>query len=63
MPLQKPISCIISRSYSVRILRRCASSSLPCVLELDDPLVQLLADRRDRALRILSAGVTNCFAG
>ena len=29
MPEQKPISSIISRSYSVRILIRCASSSLP----------------------------------
>ena len=30
MPEQKPISSIISRSYSVRILIRCASSNLPC---------------------------------
>jgi hypothetical protein len=30
MPEQKPISSIISRSYSVRILMRWASSSLPC---------------------------------
>ena len=29
MPLQKPTSRIISRSYWVRIRRRCASSSLP----------------------------------
>jgi hypothetical protein len=29
MPEQNPILSIISKSYSVRILRRCASSSLP----------------------------------
>ena len=29
MPLQKPTSCIISRSYWVRMRRRWASSSLP----------------------------------
>ncbi len=29
MPLQKPSSCIISRSYSVRWRMRCASSILP----------------------------------
>ena len=29
MPLQKPSSCIISRSYSVRCRMRCASSILP----------------------------------
>src|SRR6266436_3754632 len=30
MPEQNPISSIISRSYSVRILRRWASRSFPC---------------------------------
>ena len=56
MPLQKPISCIISRSYSVRILMRWASSNLPVLLEPDDALVEFLADRAQGAASLSCRG-------
>ena len=50
MPAQVPISSIISMSKLVRDSSRCASSSLPCAAQLGEPLVELGADRADRAL-------------
>ncbi len=62
MPEQKPISSIISRSYSVRILMRCASSSLPRFS--NQAMRSPSSSRMARMARlILSSGVTNCLAG
>ncbi len=54
MPLQKPSSFSISRSKRVRCSMRCASTSLPCLLEEVDALAQFDLDRLDRAQRGLA---------
>src|SRR5437868_14805909 len=62
MPLQNPISCNISRSYSVRIFSRCASNNFPCdsrtLIRSSSSALIVVSARFN-----LSAGVTNCFAG
>ena len=55
MPEQKPTSCIISRSYWVRIRSRWASSSLP-LLEVGQPLLELGLDALDAPAHALLAG-------
>ncbi len=50
MPAQVPISSIISMSKFVRDSSRCASSSLPAVPQLGEPLGQLGANQLDGAL-------------
>src|ERR1700736_5873890 len=61
MPLQKPISCSISRSYSVRRRSRCASRSLLC-----DSRSTMRCSSSSRivpnAWFSLSAGVAKCFS-
>src|SRR5260370_27105 len=62
MPLQKPISCSISRSYSVRMRSRWASRSLFCdsrTLIRSSSSTRIVCNARFN----LSAGVTNCLAG
>ena len=56
MPLQKPTSCIISRSYWVRMRSRWASSSLPSFSKHGQPLLQLGLDAADGAAHALVAG-------
>ena len=53
MPLQNPISCNISRSYSVRIRSRCASRSLFCDSSCDDALLEFLADGSQGAIEFV----------
>ena len=55
MPEQTPVSASISRSCSVRTRRRCASSSLPSLLEVLQPLAQLDLDGADGPLDDLVA--------
>ena len=62
MPWQKPISCIISRSYSVRCLMRWASRYLR--LPSNQATRPASSSRMAAmAVAILAAGVTNCLAG
>ena len=56
MPLQKPTSCIISRSYWVRMRRRWASSSLPSFSNYCRRSGQLGLDADDGRLHPLVAG-------
>ena len=56
MPAHVPISSIISMSKFVRDSRRCASSSLPAVAQLGEPLRQLGANQLDGALERRALG-------
>ena len=56
MPLQNPISCIISRSYWVRMRSRWASSSLPSVSNWASRSCSSVSMRPMAALHALLAG-------